>query len=103
MTGHGYNGNIFVDRLQECSTTLVRYCISICLFLTQRFTYHFSVLSDVPTPIRTTFSMGREKKITKGKKCAQLYVYRNTRWFIIIIFIIIMHRGGVSLFLVRRW
>lgn len=42
----------------------------------------------------------REIKNERKKKCTQLYVYGNTRWFIIIIFIIIMHRGGVSLSLV---
>lgn len=62
MIGHGYNGDIFVNRFHECSNTIVRYCISIYLFLTQKFTYHFSVVSDVLNPVRTTFSTGREKE-----------------------------------------
>lgn len=33
--------------------------------------------------------------------CAELYVYGNTRWFIIIIFIIIIHRGGLPVPLAR--
>lgn len=44
--------------------------------------------------------MWKKRDKTRGKKkkeCTQLYVYGNTRWFIIIIFIIIMYRGGVSL------